>query len=78
MVMREAAERVASQNARIALLEAALARMITMVDDSRADSEGRYPTLDSGCVMCTEGVTPDQFNTGLCAYHSDQHILRQP
>jgi hypothetical protein len=32
---------------------------------------------DSGCLECTSGVTPNRFNTGLCAHHRAIAALSQ-
>lgn len=67
-VMRQAARRLVD-------LETALNRMIQSHENAQADSEGRYPALDSGCIECTGGSTPDRYNTGPCAYHNAKRLL---
>lgn len=62
---------------RITELETALNRMVCAHENLSADTEGQYPPLDAGCVECTAGVTPDRYNTGLCAYHNAKRLLGQ-
>lgn len=38
-----------------------------IIQDHEDNEETR--SGDPGCIECTHGVTPDRFNTGLCAYH---------
>ena len=56
-------------------LETALNRMVLAFENTRADTDGRWPALDSGCIECTQGATPDEFNTGLCALHNAKRLL---
>lgn len=57
-------------------LKAALQRMVTAHDDLTADTEGRYPMPDSGCIDCTLGTVPNHLNTGTCAYHAAVRLLK--
>lgn len=64
-----------------ALVEKAALRSITasllkVIDDTRANTDGKWPEPDSGCIECTQGATPDRFNTGPCAYHRGRQMLR--
>lgn len=68
MVMRRAADRIQE-------LETALNRMVCAHENLSSDTEGKYPSLDSGCIECTGGATPDRYNTGLCAYHNAKKLL---
>jgi hypothetical protein len=54
----------------------ALARMVKAHDDTVSDSEGHYPLPSSGCIECTVGAVPNDLNTGLCAYHNAERVLR--
>lgn len=56
-------------------LETALNRMVLAHENLSADTEGRYPYADIGCVECTVGTVPDRLNTGLCAYHTAKKLL---
>lgn len=56
-------------------LETALNRMVTLVENIEADSEGEWPKPDAGCIECTCGTVPDKYNTGLCARHEAQRLL---
>jgi hypothetical protein len=60
---------------RINVLETALNRMVIAHGNLSADTEGKYPPLDAGCIECTVGTVPDRFNTGLCAYHTSKKLL---
>jgi len=62
---------------RIHELETALNRMVLAYENTLADSEGRWPEADCGCVFCTQGQVPDKLNTGPCAYHSSRQLLGQ-
>lgn len=73
--MKAATAAISEKDQRIDLLETALNRMVCVFENLRDDTEGRYPDLDSGCIECTQGATPDRYNTGLCAYHSARKLL---
>jgi len=30
---------------------------------------------DPGCLVCTHGVTPDHYNTGLCMLHQAERLI---
>lgn len=62
---------------RIHELETALNRMICAHENLQADTEGRYPPADCGCIYCTQGTVPDTLNTGPCAYHTAKQLLGQ-
>lgn len=70
------AETVRNQQQHIHELETALNRMVLAHENLEADTEGRWPERDSGCIECTCGTVPDRLNTGLCAYHSAKKLLR--
>lgn len=53
----------------------ALTRMVMMADNLTANTDGRYPEADPGCIECTAGTVPDRRNTGLCAYHNAKSVL---
>lgn len=61
--------------ARVTDLEAALARMVAEHEETESNTEGRYPTPDSGCIECTLGTVPNHLNTGLCSYHRSKELL---
>lgn len=65
-----------SANARISELEAALNRMVCAHENIIANSEGRWPAPDRGCIECTSGTVPNHLNTGLCAFHNARKVLR--
>jgi len=53
------------------------ASMMRFVDDTEEGS----PALagdgsNSGCILCTRGTVPNRLNTGLCAYHRLEKLLR--
>lgn len=64
-------------NDRIQQLEVALNRMICAHENTLADTEGRWPAADCGCIVCTQGTVPDKLNTGLCARHNAMKLLGQ-
>lgn len=64
-------------NDRIQQLEVALNRMICAHENLESETEGKYPSPDSGCIECTCGTVPDKYNTGLCAYHNAKKLLGQ-
>lgn len=49
---------------RCAELEKALRGLLQEFDDM-----DEHRPLHAGCVQCTQGATPDRYNTGPCAYH---------
>jgi hypothetical protein len=55
--------------------QTALNRMVLAHENTSSDTEGKYPTLDAGCIECTAGTVPDRHNTGLCAYHTAKRLL---
>lgn len=63
---------------RVSKLETALAEMIDAHESLSADTEGKYPMPDTGCIECTVGTVPNNRNTGLCAYHGAKRLLGQP
>lgn len=73
--MRNASTLMRQATTRINELETALNRMVHTFENTRDDSEGHYPALDGGCIQCTQGATPDRFNTGPCAYHNAKKLL---
>lgn len=73
--MRNASSLMRQATAKISELETALNRMVHAHENTSADTEGRWPALDGGCIECTGGATPDRFNTGLCAYHNAKKLL---
>lgn len=52
-----------------------ITRLVSMIDDVRDNTEGHWPQLDSGCIECTQGATPNRYNTGPCAYHDAVRLL---
>lgn len=52
-----------------------ITRLVALIDQTRDDSEGHYPTPDSGCIDCTQGCVPNHRNTGPCAYHDAVRLL---
>lgn len=56
-------------------LRKALEQMVAAHEETLSNSEGRYPTANSGCIECTLGTVPDRLNTGLCAYHRSKELL---
>ena len=62
---------------RIHELETALNRMILAHENTQADSEGRWPQPDCGCIYCTQGTVPDRLNTRPCALHTAKQLLGQ-
>ena len=58
-------------------LETALNRMVLAYENTLADSEGRWPQADCGCVFCTQGQVPEKLNTGPCSYHTAKKLLGQ-
>lgn len=56
-------------------LETGLNRMVQAFENTRKDSDGRYPLPDMGCPDCTENTVPDSLNTGPCAYHNATRLL---
>jgi hypothetical protein len=76
-LLADAEREVSRLHTRVDLLETALNRMVCVHENTVADSEGAWPTLDAGCVECTSGTVPDRLNTGLCAYHNAKKLLGQ-
>lgn len=62
---------------RIHELETGLNRMVLAHENLSADTEGKYPSPDAGCLECTVGTVPNRLNTGLCAYHNAKKLLGQ-
>ena len=63
--------------ARVTELETALRRLLQCLDDEASNREGEYVLPpDAGCIECTLGTVPNDKNTGLCAYHSAQKVLK--
>lgn len=52
-----------------------IASLIDMIDETRSDTDGRYPPPHPGCIDCTSGTTPNDRNTGRCAYHEGLRLL---
>lgn len=73
--MAEAARELDRLRSRTNHLEAALNRMVCVHENTQADTEGKYPSPDAGCIECTLGTVPDRVNTGLCAYHNAKQLL---
>lgn len=38
--------------------------------EREADAREDYFLTDPGCVICTSGATPHNFDTGICGYHA--------
>lgn len=62
---------------RIHELETGLNRMVLAHENLSADTEGKYPPLDAGCLECTYGTVPNRLSTGPCAYHAAKQLLGQ-
>ena len=58
--------------ARVSELETALTEIFQRVD---WESPGAAFEADSGCLQCTGGTTPNNRNTGPCAYHKAMAAL---
>jgi hypothetical protein len=52
-------------------LEKALTNLVALVDQTRIDSDGRWPERGDSCIKCTAGV----FNEGLCPVHAAKKLL---
>ena len=70
-ILRVEAERDAAL-ARVSELETALTEIFQRVD---WESPGAAFEADSGCLQCTGGTTPNNRNTGPCAYHKAMAAL---
>lgn len=57
-------------------LHSMVADLVKVIDDIRDNTEGCWPELDSGCIDCTQGATPNRSNTGPCVYHRARRLLR--
>lgn len=57
-------------------LIAMIGDLVAVIDTIRDNTEGCWPELDSGCIDCTQGATPDRSNTGPCVYHRARRMLR--
>jgi hypothetical protein len=66
---------IAERDARIAESVPVLSRLVTAVDDLDAENGDRNLFVSSGCLLCTDGTTPNYLNTGLCAYHEAKGIV---
>ena len=73
--MRNASSLMKQATDRIHELESALNRMVLAHENLSSNTDGQYPEFDSGCIECTQGATPDRYNTGLCAYHNAKKLL---
>ena len=73
--MDQAKREILSLRTRVHQLESALSRMVSEHDETVSNTEGRYPTADSGCIACTLGTVPNHLNTGLCGYHRARELL---
>jgi len=62
---------------RIQLLETALQCLVTLVEDTNDNTEGRYPGPEPSCNECTGGLTPIDRDKGLCAYHHAKKLLKR-
>ena len=58
--------------ARVSALETALTEIFQRVD---WESPGAAFEADSRCLQCTAGTTPNNRNTGPCAYHKAMAAL---
>jgi hypothetical protein len=74
-VMQQATTELDRRKARIDQLEYLLHRMVLAHEDTSGNTDGQWPSLDTGCIECTQGATPDKYNTGLCAYHASRKAL---
>lgn len=73
--MRHASVLMRQATDRINELETALNRLVQAHENTSADTEGRWPSPDAGCIECTAGTVPDHLNTGPCAYHNAKKVL---
>ncbi len=67
---------IKAKDERIQLLESALARLVTLVEDTNDNTEGRWPGPEPSCNECTGGCTPIQYDKGLCALHQARKLLK--
>lgn len=49
-----------------------------LIEDYDDENGGIIVMPDRGCVICTEGTTPDKYNTGLCDFHKAKKLLGMP
>lgn len=73
--MDEAASAMRRAKSRIDELELSGHRLVQLIEDTQANSEGQWPRHDPGCIDCTAGTVPDSRNSGRCAYHDALKIL---
>jgi len=76
--MDELRDKLAALTASHAKMWNALNGLVMAVDDLDAENGDRNLFVSAGCVDCTDGVTPDKHNTGLCAYHRAIAALCNP
>lgn len=43
--------------------------------EREADAREDFFLVDPGCVICTSGATPHNFDTGICGYHATCNAL---
>lgn len=55
---------------------AALQRLLAW-RDAMSEDDARYPAADPGCPVCTAGTTPTRYQTGLCAWHQAERVVRE-
>jgi hypothetical protein len=60
--------------ARLASAAPALVEALTKLIIEFDDMDEHRP-LHAGCIQCTEGATPDRYNTGPCAYHAAKAVI---
>lgn len=54
-----------------------IAALLALIAETVSDSEGRYPSPNAGCIVCTVGTVPDVLNRGLCPVHKAEKYLRE-
>lgn len=52
-------------------------RLVREIEDIVSDTDGQWPSPDGGCIECTNGVVPNDLNTGLCPYHAALEYLKK-
>lgn len=55
----------------------ALAALVNTVDNLDIEGGDRNLFVSPGCLLCTSGTTPDHRNTGTCAYHRAESVLKE-
>ncbi len=53
-----------------------LVKLLKKYDEDLEDP-GRAFGADPGCLRCTDGVTPNKYNTGPCPYHQALDLIKE-